>query len=524
MKGFTLIELLAVLVILAIIMTITTPIVLNVIEESKTSANLTQAEMILDASEKFYNINIINDENIDKFNGKSNVYDLIVTSGNKPDEGIVVISEDGKISLTLYIDGKCYEKNYLSNSITISDVSKEKCDAGKEISDQNLFLNGATPKLTDGLYPIMIEPEGTVVLVDEDSIWYDYEDKFWANAVAIKDSVNRELYSQAVAGTVIDASHIAAYYVWIPRYEYMVWDIPQTSPTWGEDKNEMQEISIKFGGKDEIKKTTTAVGDWFTHPAFSYFDGITTTEINGFWVNKFELTGDASNPTSLPLSTPLRNLNLSDYFDTIKSFEDLYFDSSDRFDSHLIKNSEWAAIAYLSSSIYGKNSEVLPNNYQSQNTGCGANEDNVKGVSTCLNAFGTVTNDIYNSSTTGNISGVFDMSGGLWERTMGLQLNSSGQIDFGASGFTELNSKYYDVYEHSTAGNQYGNSGYGQAISETAGWYNDYSSIPNGSTNHWTLRSGDQNGGTSSGVFGFMTSTGTSYWTHGTRGTLWVYE
>ena len=51
-KGFTLIELLAVIVILAIIALIATPIVLNIIKDSRESAGLRSAEMYLDAVEQ----------------------------------------------------------------------------------------------------------------------------------------------------------------------------------------------------------------------------------------------------------------------------------------------------------------------------------------------------------------------------------------------------------------------------------------------------------------------------------------
>ena len=50
-KGFTLIELLAVIVILAIIALIATPIVLNIIKDSKESATLQSAQFYIDAVE-----------------------------------------------------------------------------------------------------------------------------------------------------------------------------------------------------------------------------------------------------------------------------------------------------------------------------------------------------------------------------------------------------------------------------------------------------------------------------------------
>ena len=60
-KGFTLIELLAVIVILAIIALIATPIVLNIIKDSRESAGLRSAEMYLDAVEQSIAKQMMND-------------------------------------------------------------------------------------------------------------------------------------------------------------------------------------------------------------------------------------------------------------------------------------------------------------------------------------------------------------------------------------------------------------------------------------------------------------------------------
>ena len=55
-KGFTLIELLAVIVILAIIALIATPIVLGIINDSKESSNRVSATYIIDAVEQSYSM------------------------------------------------------------------------------------------------------------------------------------------------------------------------------------------------------------------------------------------------------------------------------------------------------------------------------------------------------------------------------------------------------------------------------------------------------------------------------------
>ena len=55
-KGFTLIELLAVIVILAIIALIATPIVLGIINDAKESSNKQSASFIINAVEQSYNM------------------------------------------------------------------------------------------------------------------------------------------------------------------------------------------------------------------------------------------------------------------------------------------------------------------------------------------------------------------------------------------------------------------------------------------------------------------------------------
>ena len=64
-KGFTLIELLAVIVILAIIALIATPIVLNIINETKESATLRSAEFYMDAVENKIAMEMLKGETLD---------------------------------------------------------------------------------------------------------------------------------------------------------------------------------------------------------------------------------------------------------------------------------------------------------------------------------------------------------------------------------------------------------------------------------------------------------------------------
>ncbi len=85
------------------------------------------------------------------------------------------------------------------------------------------------PNLIDGLIPVVYnETTSKWVKADTESStstygWYDYTQKKWANDVLVTET-NRSTYQSATAGTEITDSDILAFYVWIPRYKYKVWN------------------------------------------------------------------------------------------------------------------------------------------------------------------------------------------------------------------------------------------------------------------------------------------------------------
>ncbi|MBQ8219483.1 MAG: hypothetical protein IJZ79_07005, partial [Bacilli bacterium] len=191
-------------------------------------------------------------------------------------------------------------------------------------------------------------------------------------------------------------------------------------------------------------------------------------------------------------------------------------------DSHMMKNSEWGAVAYLSHSIYGINTEIRKNNYSNgEQTGCGASyelKDSADTVTTCAISYGDSIE--YPQSTTGNITGIFDTSGGKWERVMGnyanTKLNSGFDDTAGTGFFAQLsNQKYYDLYPSdrfngdnatnvtkcsiATCG--------GHALFETKSWYNDYADFVN-SSGPWFSRGGGYDGDSRAGAFGFGNDSG----------------
>ena len=210
----------------------------------------------------------------------------------------------------------------------------------------------------------------------------------------------------------------------------------------------------------------------------------------------------------------------------------------------MMKNNEWGAVAYLSHSKYGINSEVRINNYWNSSktlTGCGASTANASSSKTCGITYGSTST--YPQSTTGNISGIFDMSGGAEERVMGVFANSNGTLWSGnstssTSGFNGLlgssgtsytggiafpESKYYDIYKASsgttisasTACN--GGYCYGHSLWETVEWYDDYVHFVS-STHPWVERGNYYDSGAYAGVFYSSASFGDAIVTMGAHG------
>src|SRR5574344_929648 len=120
-KAFTLIELLAVIVILAIIALIATPIILGVIENAKKGAAANSALGYIDAVEKEIVRKQINDIIMETGTidiNATDYYKHIVIKGNRPSKGFLNVSEKGVIlGATLCIDG--YKINYNNSKATI---------------------------------------------------------------------------------------------------------------------------------------------------------------------------------------------------------------------------------------------------------------------------------------------------------------------------------------------------------------------------------------------------------------------
>ena len=516
-KGFTLVELLAVIVILAVISLIATPMVLGVIEKSKKSAAIESANGIMDAAEKNMIEGMLSGESKTKYDLSNDT--SLSYKGEKPESGILLIDDKGKMSIKAKINGYCVLKTYNGTTPTIVD------DSICEGNYKETILNGTDPVLKDKLVPVTIKDNGEVTYADITAEWYDYENKIWANAVILIDSPSK---TYSVGDTILE-DDIESYFVWIPKYSYKIWDLGNYSFRTNSESKE-QEIQIKFGttntGDDNSNECTTpltsgvsgncVVGDYMTHPAFL------TLGVNGLWVGKFE-TGykgatstseaqvDSADETKMivkPNVYSWRSITNSNIYNASLAY-------NANLESHMMKNTEWGAVAYLSHSTYGINTEITINNCSSYITGIGADTVSASASSsTCTNETNMWTGEKGKlASTTGNISGIYDMSGGAYERMASYR---NGGI--GSSGFITLPiGKYVDIYDESMGytynyrilGDATGEMGPFSTSSVTGSWYSDFAFFVN-SSDPWFARGGSFEIAANAGAFRFNGSTGGS--------------
>ena len=165
----------------------------------------------------------------------------------------------------------------------------------------------------------------------------------------------------------------------------------------------------------------------------------------------------------------------------------------------MIKNMEWGAVAYLKQSQYGLGETDIAtnNNGTTYYTGGGV---------------GTAYKTNTNQSTTGNIYGVYDMSGNADEYVMGNMVYSNGGYYGVNAGFpNEPDKKYYDKYSYGSVATTYSRGKLGDATKETVDWYSDLNSLVNSKYAYsWFLRGRTYNSITNPGIFSFVGYDGSS--------------
>ena len=387
------------------------------------------------------------------------------------------------------VDDSCikkYEDGYMSYYCL---TDKQKFDEDPTGANRPVLAEGMIPITYDGNKWVKVDKYGTY------NNWYDYGNQKWANAVMVT-SAKRDTYMNANVGTTITESDILAYFVWIPRYKYKLFNASYASNT------QAQVIDVVFENGTSTTGNVTCTyasngaescqnkenGNWYTHPAFTFGDA----ELEGIWVGKFETTGSTSTPTVKPGITSIglnENISMSFFYNASKlimSTNYLTTNGANKTDTHMMKNIEWGAVAYLKQSIYGLGiTDITMNNNNSFYTGGGT---------------GTSYKTNIGQSTTGNITGIYDMKGNRNDYVMGNYNKIAG-----SSGLTvsTVPARHIDIY----LGTNVSASHLGDATGETAGWYSDRANFVS-SSSPWFIRGGDFFNTDICGIFSFSGGSG----------------
>ena len=484
-RGFTLVELIGTIVILLVLSLLVFPNLLNLIKNSKKDISTSTKDFIYGQAKSYI---------YDNVNGytlkEGNIYciglkDLV--SKNYLNTPLKDAESGNDIDLSKQIEVKVNNNDYSYELV-------ETCTPKSYYTDNS---GANTPKLFNNMVPIKYENNKWLV-ADLYSKWYDYNSKQWANAVVLNSGVTKNV------GDEVTEEEISLWYVWIPRYKYTIFNGNNRSAA-AQLINVAFESGISRTGTvtctdnadgSETCSTITNGTSTYTHPAFKFGN----TELTGFWVGKFEVSGSTSAITVKPNVTSLRSQTVSSFFTAIQNVKTTY--GINNADSHMMKNMEWGAVAYLKQSKYGLGTtDIAVNTNSSYYTGGGTSDAYKTNVA---------------QSTTGNIYGVYDMSGGAWEYVMGNMNNSSNAFYSSNAGFTTApDAKYYDSYKYDTSYTSYARGKLGDATKETlatfgntrGGWYSDFAALPVSSLS-WFIRGGYYNHGTDAGVFNFSGNIG----------------
>lgn len=298
--------------------------------------------------------------------------------------------------------------------------------------------NVNAPQLVQGMTPVKWNGSQWIETTTDDKEWYNYANKQWANVKLADGSM----------------------FVWIPRYAYKI------TNGYHENSENGGTIDIEF-----LSGTTGSKKDYIVHPSFKFGD----EELQGIWIAKYEASKTDSTSTNVgksetisfkenTLSTMEYDLNQILYYCRKMECQSIYgwnaqngtllntgdiIEDNNNFDTHLIKNTEWGSVSYLSQSKYGINKRISTNTSQISGNG---------GIST---------------TTTGNETGVYDMAGQNSEYVSAYFYSTTSNYTLEKyKNMVNFNDKYKDKYTAYTSDN------FGDAVYETSsksalknGWY-----------------------------------------------------
>ncbi len=457
-------------------------------------------------------------------------------------QGLLKSSQEAQNAQKSYADKEEQKTNDLIDSVGNSEIGINSIGLEEEVN---------SPKLKSGMIPVKWKEDSWVVTDSSDDNWYNYENKQWAN-IMLTDGLVVEGIQDAKTATLQEMKNkrvtsVGSMFVWIPRYAYK---ITENYHKGGDSITGKVEICfLKEATNEPAKEGITIVeynevttnnytsfpNGYVVHPAFQYEQNAT-----GIWVAKFEAshtgcsnqesTGSTdTNVTTKTLQvkpevTSWRNIQIGTSYSVCLNY-------MPTLNSHLMKNTEWGAVTYLSQSVYGKNSKVWINNSGSYITGSAGNSESAsQNIGTNINY---TSEQGIKASSTGNVTGIYDLVGGAWEYTASYIENGYVK-ESGTEGAISSNNRYnygdvlikganktkysYVVAGTDNATNNYGvnKDKYGDAIYEVSSnsisnwddaWNAEFSQFPSTDT-PFMIRGGAYGSGTLAGIYAFQSNNG----------------
>ena len=347
------------------------------------------------------------------------------------------------------------------------------------------WLEGNTYTVTDRPNPPQTKTisNGTMELVK-----FDSSSKTWVSGTEysyVKGTGSSDNNSSKWANAKVTINNIDSYFVWIPRYAYRIiyFDSAESKKAYQEgavteadavasgkiigysDSRGIVDASgKKISGVTSTTKTMVSEDYFMAHPAFinDVVAGGWSSELTGIWIGKYEsarsdangtTTGSATTIKVQPGQTSFRNKTIGDMYTYAKAY-------STDLKSHMLKNSEWGAVAYLTESKYGRNgTEIGFNTNSSYLTGGGTGTAYVD------------SNKL--QSSTGNEYGIYDLSGGTSEHVAAYTGRKTANGESFA-GVGESSNEYSTKYQFYGASSSKLHYKYGDATYETDSWHLDF--------------------------------------------------
>ena len=476
-KGITLIVLVITMIILLILSTITIYTVWGedgLVEQAQRTQNSVKDTL----SEDSGNVNETMQEYENTMSQEPEFPEVPFEPGPTPDPG------GGGASFTMsygvieikWLEGDTYNVSDTPNAPKVRSISNGKMELVKYVeggtTEQERWVPG-----TDYEY---IAGTGTA----------DNNQSRWANARVTIDGID-------------------SYFVWIPRYAYrIVYFKDEASKNEYKNGTITEEEAIeqkKIVGYSDSRGIVTAEGkrvdsitsssntthimvskDYFmAHPAFldgtdnGFENGEWDDELEGLWIGKYETSRSDATSSSAGSGTILKvqpgvrcisNIYIRDMYTYAQEY-------ATELEGHMLKNSEWGAVAYLTESAYGRNGTEITQKTSCDITGSAEGSDG--------NTNDYTSSDGQKASSTGNVYGIYDLSGGKYEYVTAYYNGSDAStiyIGYGSS-FASIDgesTKFATTYDSngSDTTSAMQNYKYGDATYETRNWHSDDNLFP----------------------------------------------